>query len=325
MIIDKNARKSWLIYMICGFIPFLNGITFLVLSIKLKKVIGYILSALSIVMTYGSLVFLNTNSGLVSLWMLGILLPIPFSFVFRKAYLQNMDLKKTILHYSIRPDLLLHNTERERELPSTLLDYLPQSKAIFKNKSYAVLLAIYDAEQLLENERKNEAIAAEQKRLAEEKLKKEAEAKLQQKQEADRKKDLEIAQAKAEAAREERLAAEAKERALAAEKAAEKEKAEVKKSLNTPAKLKTKLDKTDLNSCTEAELAQIPEIGIILAKKAINLRNQKGSFESVDEFIKLVGIRSHNIDAVKNKVICSTSSESDESLSHKISGRKIEF
>ena len=42
----------------------------------------------------------------------------------------------------------------------------------------------------------------------------------------------------------------------------------------------------DINSCTEEELAELPGVGLILAKKTIKIRNEKGNFTSVDEFIE---------------------------------------
>ncbi|MCR1973638.1 helix-hairpin-helix domain-containing protein [Clostridium sporogenes] len=78
----------------------------------------------------------------------------------------------------------------------------------------------------------------------------------------------------------------------------------------------------DINSCSELELSKLPGIGLILAKKAVNLRNSKNGFDSVDEFIEMVGVKPHFVDTVKT-MICCKSVKTVEAV--KMSGRRVDF
>lgn len=59
----------------------------------------------------------------------------------------------------------------------------------------------------------------------------------------------------------------------------------------------------DVNSCTEDELLQLPGVGIIEAKKAINFRNNN-EFNSVDEFIQVLNIKPHFTEKIRSMLIC---------------------
>lgn len=49
----------------------------------------------------------------------------------------------------------------------------------------------------------------------------------------------------------------------------------------------------DLNRCTEQQLAALPGVGIVLAKKAIRLRDENGGFDSPAEFVAVLELRPH--------------------------------
>lgn len=49
----------------------------------------------------------------------------------------------------------------------------------------------------------------------------------------------------------------------------------------------------ELNSASEEEIAALPGVGIILAKKAISVRQTKGGFCSIDEFMEILGLKPH--------------------------------
>lgn len=51
--------------------------------------------------------------------------------------------------------------------------------------------------------------------------------------------------------------------------------------------------KTDINRCGEQELAKLPGITVILAKEAIEYREEKGAFQSVEELIDLLNLKPH--------------------------------
>lgn len=82
----------------------------------------------------------------------------------------------------------------------------------------------------------------------------------------------------------------------------------------------------DINTASESALAAIPGIGIILAKKAISIRNQKGKFESVDDFISSVGIRSYQEDQVRRMLTCPQADSAVKDPSTKRArGRAVEY
>ena len=60
----------------------------------------------------------------------------------------------------------------------------------------------------------------------------------------------------------------------------------------------------DINSCTEDELAELPGIGLILAKKTINMRNEKGCFSTVNEFIDKLSISPHYAERLRDMLCC---------------------
>lgn len=78
----------------------------------------------------------------------------------------------------------------------------------------------------------------------------------------------------------------------------------------------------DINTCSEIELSELPGIGLILAKKAVNLRGSRNGFSSVDEFIQELGIKSHSIERLKMKICC-IQTRSVENI--KTSGRMVDF
>jgi DNA uptake protein ComE-like DNA-binding protein len=78
----------------------------------------------------------------------------------------------------------------------------------------------------------------------------------------------------------------------------------------------------DINTCSETELSELPGIGLILAKKAVNLRSSRNGFSSVDEFIQELGVKAHFIERLKIRICC-TEVKAVESI--KTSGRMVDF
>ncbi len=52
-------------------------------------------------------------------------------------------------------------------------------------------------------------------------------------------------------------------------------------------------DRIDLNSATETQLAGLPGVGIILAKRAVIERQRRGGFGAVEEFCDALGLKPH--------------------------------
>ncbi|MDR1630658.1 MAG: helix-hairpin-helix domain-containing protein [Oscillospiraceae bacterium] len=51
--------------------------------------------------------------------------------------------------------------------------------------------------------------------------------------------------------------------------------------------------KIDLNLCSEQELANLPGVGVALAKKAVEMRTQTGGFASVQDFCERINLMPH--------------------------------
>jgi DNA uptake protein ComE-like DNA-binding protein len=61
----------------------------------------------------------------------------------------------------------------------------------------------------------------------------------------------------------------------------------------------------DLNNCTESELALLPGIGAVRAKKIVALRSEKGGFSSFDDFVNSLKIEPHFAVQINTMVVVS--------------------
>lgn len=80
----------------------------------------------------------------------------------------------------------------------------------------------------------------------------------------------------------------------------------------------------DVNTASEAEIASIPSIGAILAKKVVAVREQKGGFASLDEFTESLNIKPHVRERLKPFVVFSKTDSTTSPLSEQ-SGRLVDF
>ena len=75
----------------------------------------------------------------------------------------------------------------------------------------------------------------------------------------------------------------------------------------TPTKVETakkKAEIIDINTCTERDLASLPGVSIVAAKKAIAYRDKNNGFASEQEFYKVAGIQLHFVKQIKDKIYC---------------------
>lgn len=70
----------------------------------------------------------------------------------------------------------------------------------------------------------------------------------------------------------------------------------------------------DINNCSEEEMAQLPGVGTILAKKAIEVRKEKGGFSSKQEFFDALLLKPHIIERLADRIIVNSASEKKEKL-----------
>nr|WP_239094303.1 helix-hairpin-helix domain-containing protein [Bacillus sp. B15-48] len=75
-----------------------------------------------------------------------------------------------------------------------------------------------------------------------------------------------------------------------------------KPNLHTVTKPTQAAEKLDLNIASEAEIAKIPVVGLILAKRIVSVRQQIGGFQSFDEFVQIIGLKEHHAERIKHHV-----------------------
>ncbi|MEW8986761.1 MAG: helix-hairpin-helix domain-containing protein, partial [Bacillus sp. (in: firmicutes)] len=55
----------------------------------------------------------------------------------------------------------------------------------------------------------------------------------------------------------------------------------------------------DINTATEEEFSAVPGLGLIIAKKIITIRQEIGSFQSIEHFGESLGLKPHTIERVR--------------------------
>lgn len=81
----------------------------------------------------------------------------------------------------------------------------------------------------------------------------------------------------------------------------------------------------DINTGSEEEIGSIPSIGIILAKKIIALRKEKGGFASIDDFADSLQLKPHVRERIKPYVQFSDIGNNASIKSEEKSGRIVDF
>lgn len=77
---------------------------------------------------------------------------------------------------------------------------------------------------------------------------------------------------------------------------------------STPAKVPVYptagVSKTDINNCNESEIAALPGVNSIMAKKAIAYRYENKGFRSLDEFFEILQLKPHFVIQIRDKAFC---------------------
>jgi hypothetical protein len=77
----------------------------------------------------------------------------------------------------------------------------------------------------------------------------------------------------------------------------------------------------DLNNASELELAGLPGVGPILAKKAMLERERIGGFRSLEDFSQLLNLKPHNVEKIRPLVVVGPA----EGVAQKWAGRMVDF
>lgn len=89
-----------------------------------------------------------------------------------------------------------------------------------------------------------------------------------------------------------------------------------------PAPQATPATLLDLNAATEGELASLPGVGVVLAKRAMTTRSQRGGFASVDEMGHALELKPHVVERLRPLV---TAGSRREQSGAGRTGRLIDF
>lgn len=84
--------------------------------------------------------------------------------------------------------------------------------------------------------------------------------------------------------------------------------------------------KIDVNKATASEIAELPGINLIGAKKIVEHRDANGLFKDVDEFIQVSGVKPHFVDKIKAMITIGQSQIiSDNNMNDDDGGRIVDF
>jgi DNA uptake protein ComE-like DNA-binding protein len=85
----------------------------------------------------------------------------------------------------------------------------------------------------------------------------------------------------------------------------------------------TTAGKTNLNDCSEQEISSLPGVGVALAKRAVELREQIGGFVSVQDFNQRLGLMPHFAVQIEN--LAFVEPNPSQTLTTEDSGRVIDI
>ncbi len=79
----------------------------------------------------------------------------------------------------------------------------------------------------------------------------------------------------------------------------------------------------DINSADEKQIAALPGVGPILAKKAIQFRKRERPFQSIEDFARLLKLKPHVVQKLRTRVLATPGRASDKEKTR--SGRVVDF
>lgn len=94
--------------------------------------------------------------------------------------------------------------------------------------------------------------------------------------------------------------------------------------------------KVDINNCSVQELASLPGVSVVIAKKAEMYRREHRGFSSVDEFFSVIALKPHFVEQIQDLIICqkmvgdskeleNVGLNDEESTSKEKKGRVLDF
>ncbi len=82
------------------------------------------------------------------------------------------------------------------------------------------------------------------------------------------------------------------------------------------------MQKADINNDGEGVLAELPGVGVVLAKKAIAVRTENGGFNSLEDFAAAIGLKPHIVERLRPLVVLGACERTQPSM---LKGRVIDY
>lgn len=96
-----------------------------------------------------------------------------------------------------------------------------------------------------------------------------------------------------------------------------------KSSLSNQENIKQAEIKVDINHALEGDIAKIPSIGSIRAKKIVEIRNNQGAFKDLNDFIIRTELKPHIVEKIKENIYFKVSEESSMSKTNSNRSRRM--
>ena len=81
----------------------------------------------------------------------------------------------------------------------------------------------------------------------------------------------------------------------------------------------------DINACSLNELAGLPGVSMVMAKKAIDYRSENGGFKTVDEFFEVMQLKPHFVVQVQDMLTCEPLQQQTATTTDAPTGRKLDL
>lgn len=94
-------------------------------------------------------------------------------------------------------------------------------------------------------------------------------------------------------------------------------------SLSECENLKEADTKLDVNHALEEEIAELPAIGAIRAKKIVEVRNTQGVFKDLNDFIIKTELKPHIVDKIRDKIYFKAPEQESTSKNHSNRARRM--
>lgn len=97
----------------------------------------------------------------------------------------------------------------------------------------------------------------------------------------------------------------------------------LRNSLSEQKNIKQTNTKVDINHALEEDIAKLPSIGVIRAKRIVEIRNTQGAFKDLSDFIVKTELKPHIVEKIKDNICFKVSEESNVNRTHSNRARRM--